>query len=106
MNRFEYVSSKCGWGAARRTLLNKSKHMLTAAGNIGRKCVVFFPSLVWNAEPTPVSPDEKITETPLRPSCPNKLQTVLEYDSGTDCSSSPYEVVMVWGSSRLVLPSR
>jgi len=29
-----------------------------AAGKMGRKRVVFFPSFVWHALPTPVSPED------------------------------------------------
>lgn len=76
-------------------------------GKIGKKRVVFLPSLVWQPEPGPVlwgvrmrygfgrtrrithSPDAKMTDTPRAPSWPNIWQTFLTYGAGTACSSSP-----------------
>ena len=50
-----------------------------AAGKIGRKRVVFFPSFVWQALPVPVSPLEKRTETPRAPSWAKRLQVLRNY---------------------------
>ena len=80
--------------------------------------MVFLPSLVSQAAPTPESPEEKITETPRLPSWAMRLHTERAYFSGTlcrkrisqriirnianighTCSSSPYEVEITLGKS-------
>lgn len=58
-------------------------------GNSGMNCGVFFPSLLWQDVPTPLSPDDSSTEIPRRPILPIMLQTLMAYFSKTICSSSP-----------------
>ena len=72
------------------------------AGNDVANCLT--PSLVHSPEPpTPLSPLATRIETPRAPSWLKRLHALVAYESGTVCSSSPYEMEIVLGRASLAI---
>lgn len=67
-------------------------------GKTASNLVLLVPSLDTHVLPGPLSPLAANMVTPLAPRAPNWLQICWTYPSGRDCSFSPNEVVIVWGS--------